>query len=208
MKILYFEDDLIDQKSLKRLFDRNYPNAELHIASNEEEFNLILSKVSFDLILADQFIDSVHVFNYLKGLNNQKIVLVSGIDNIFKQEDEVKVDLIGFLNKPINTKDLEKYMLKKSTIESLADGDEDFIAELKKSIKSEIQSEITLYNGEDSNEAKANWIHKTKSKVALLEVHELHNKATELEQNLRNDMNCDEELKAYLKAYQEVLKQL
>ncbi len=208
MKVLYFEDDLIDQKSLKRLFDRNYPDAELHIASNEEEFNLILEKMNFDLILADQFIDSIHVFNYLKELNNQKIVLVSGIDNIFEQGNDIKVDLVGFLSKPINAKDLEKYMVRRSTIESLADGDEDFIIELKESIKSEIQSEITLYNEEDSNEAKANWIHKTKSKIALLEVHELHNKATELEQNLRNDVNCDDELKNYLNAYQEVLKQL
>ncbi|MFV0531235.1 MAG: hypothetical protein ACK5MD_07325 [Flavobacteriales bacterium] len=208
MKILYFEDDLIDQKSLKRLIDKNYPEIELHIASTEEEFNLIIEKMNFDLILADQFIDSVHVFNYLKRLTNQKIILVSGTESIFEQTNDIE-NLAGFLTKPIGIDDIEKYMIKgQSTIESLADGDQDFIAELKKSIKTEIQNEIAQYNEEDSNEAKANWIHKTKSKVALLEVYNLHSKATELERNLRNNINCDEELRTYFKNYQEVLKQL
>ncbi|MFV0237626.1 MAG: response regulator [Flavobacteriales bacterium] len=208
MKILYFEDNLIDQKSLERLLNKNYPNTKLYIASNAVEFNHILKKIDFDLILADQFIDSIHVFNYLKDLNNQKIVLVSGIDNIFEKESEIQVNLTGFLSKPIKASDLEKYIEKQSALEDLADGDKSFIMELKESIKAEIEREIIQYNEGDSNEVKANWIHKTKSKIALLEIHELHNKATKLEQDLRNDINCDNELKIYLKAYQKVLKEL
>ncbi len=208
MKILYFEDDLIDQKSVKRLIQKNYPQVELYLASNEEEFELIVEKMDFDLILADQFIDSIHVFNYIKRLYNQKIVLISGMDSIFKEKNDIEIDLIGFLTKPIKAEDLEKYIIKKSTIENLADGDEDFMTELKASIKSEISKEIALYNEEDSNEAKANWVHKTKSKITLLEVHELHTKAIELEKKLRNNINCDDDLKTYLKAYCEVLKQL
>ncbi len=208
MKVLYFEDDLIDQKSLKRLISRNYPEVELQIVSDEEEFNLALEKMNFDLILADQFIDSIHVFNYLKDLAGQKIVLVSGMKNVFNKDNEIQVSLAGYLTKPIKAEDLEKYIIKRSTIENLADGDEEFIIELKESIKTEIQKEIALYNEEESNETKANWIHKTKSKIAILEAYELHNKAIELEKKLRNNINCDDELKAYLKAYQEVLKKI
>ncbi len=208
MKILYFEDDLIDQKSLKRLINRNYPEVELQIVSDEEEFNSALERVNFDLILADQFIDSVHVFNYLKDLVDQKIVLVSGMESVFNKDNEIEVNLAGYLTKPVKAEDLKKYIIKRSIIENLANGDEEFIIELKESIKTEIQKEIPLYNEEASNEAKANWIHKTKSKIAILEAYELHNKATELEQNLRNDINCDDELRTYLEAYKEVLKQL
>lgn len=209
MRVLYFEDDLIDQKSFKRLMQKNYPDVDLHIVSNEEEFDLVLKKMNFDLILADQFIDSIHVFNYLKELKHQKIVLVSGLNNIFKANNDIEINLTGFLTKPIEAKDIEQYITPEpSTIESLADGDQDFITELKASIKTEISKEITLYNEEDSNEAKANWIHKTKSKIALLEEHELHNEATDLEKKLRNNINCDDELSTYLKAYKEVLKQL
>ncbi len=98
--------------------------------------------------------------------------------------------------------------MEQSAIEKLADGDEEFIKELKQTIKSEIQFEINHYSEELTNEMKANWIHKAKSKIALLEMNELNDEAVILEKRLRNDENCDDELRVFVNAYQGVLKKM
>ncbi len=98
--------------------------------------------------------------------------------------------------------------MERSVIEKLADGDEEFIKELKQTIKSEIQFEINHYSEGLTNEMKANWIHKTKGKIALLEMNKLNDEATILEKRLRNYENCEDELRVFVKAYQDVLKKI
>lgn len=97
MKVLYIEDDLIDQKAFQRVAKKS--NISLQIANSVSETISILSNEVFDLIISDYYLGDGTALDIINICSNQQIKIVGNKDQINLPENTNNID---FIQKPIN----------------------------------------------------------------------------------------------------------
>ena len=129
MKVLYIEDDIIDQMAVRRLADKC--SCELLFVNSIKEANDILQAEKFDLIISDFNLGDGTAEDVLKLVTNQKIILITD-----KPLDSFNANgnLLYSTTKPIN-ESIFKITNKSQPLDltyfnSLTEGDINFQVEL------------------------------------------------------------------------------
>lgn len=108
-KILIIEDDLIDQMTFTRMFDRSELDVEYFVASSIQEAQSEFAKQPFDLVISDYNLADGTPLDLIEHLPNIPFILISGnedetiIDNLITSfTKERKTEKIACLTKDIN----------------------------------------------------------------------------------------------------------
>lgn len=128
MRILYIEDDIIDQMAFKRFAEKK--EIDLTIAKSKTEAISILENNSFEFIFSDYYLGDGTAQEILQLLNNQRI-------GIFADENKC-IDVnqsndIVYFNKPLTESQFETIQHTKLDLtyfNSLTENDNDFKKEI------------------------------------------------------------------------------
>jgi len=80
-RILYVEDNKLDQKAFKRFVDKNKLPYDIDIANSISECKKLLESKSFDLILQDFKLKDGDAFDILKLNTDEPVVIITGLGN-------------------------------------------------------------------------------------------------------------------------------
>lgn len=213
LKVLYVEDDLIDQMLFKRLV-RRMDNIECEIVSSLEEALDIGHQ--FDILITDYHLNGDTAFDVLEAFPNTSILVVSGFDDKKQLNKLEELGAIGHIPKPISKTDLENALL----LEPISSSDQNEYLDEKDdtiSISDEIQFDYRYLNKITRNSERVrqemlqifvnfipseltqlqtyfqneNWkqvglsMHKIKSNMRLLGLHNLLAISTKIESKAR-----------------------
>ncbi|MFC2158116.1 EAL domain-containing protein [Acidobacteriota bacterium] len=107
LKILYVEDDRIDQKAFERLMEKQELPYDYAIAGSVQEARKVLQKEAFDIVLTDYELGDGNAFDVFEVLEGTPVILITGTGN---EELAVKAMKSGALDYLI--KDPERNYLK------------------------------------------------------------------------------------------------
>jgi len=80
-RILYVEDNKLDQKAFKRFIDKNKLPYDIDIANSISECKELLESKSFDIILQDFKLKDGNAFDILKLNTDEPVVIITGLGN-------------------------------------------------------------------------------------------------------------------------------
>lgn len=206
MRILYFEDDAIDQRLFKRAC-RNLEGLEVTYqdSCNELEEDYINS---FDGIIVDQYLKDCSISHFSSMNITPPMAVLSASEKLVGSEE----GFVGIWQKPIKDyllKDILAALKKKSNkqndltvsfeyIEELTDGNPAEKEELLRSIAQSIQSNNNVLKNFDATprEAILQNLHQQKSKVGLFYLESLHGRIDKSENDLKNGATKEDVLEA------------
>lgn len=186
--LLYIDDDLIDRMSLERLV-KKIPYIDCTSVSTLAEIQTHMEQAYFDCVIADFHVPGVSLEDIESLTQGLPILIVSGV------EVADRVSYPSFV-KPLEIEPLQQAFLQirneqgpdatldLAYLSDLADGDTDFIEQIIHVFKEEVPEELLAleesYVGNDW-EKMAFHVHKLRSKVRVLGLHELKKCSDELE---------------------------
>ncbi len=191
LNILVAEDDLINQKVIKSILEKN--EWRVTIASNGKEILEYLGSYTFDVILMDICMPEINGFEAAKIIRKRELVTgrytpIIALTAATMKEDREKcfeVGIDGYISKPIRSVTLYKTITdifnKKINIENLninqlldrVDGDENILIEIVKEVISdeyekEYLDSIRIYIENNNLEELGKLIHKFKGSISNL----------------------------------------
>ena len=210
MKILYIEDDRIDQLAFKRLV-KKIPGLACELSSYVAEGVARIQQGNFDLILSDHRLSDGSAMDVLKAAGGTPVIVTSGTQYPEEVEAVLKAGAIAHLLKPISLEQVEEVLAKiapnhpadqaptnskeafdLSYLYSLSDGDtsfekemlEIFVQEVPQSLAS-LQQELSANNWASCAEL----VHRLRSKIRILGLHKVRDLASTLEHNFKYQEN-------------------
>lgn len=212
MRLLYFEDDAIDQRLFKRacknLTDVEFTFYDSCLGLKEEYIN------SYDGIIIDQYLRDCSVVQFQDKNITTPMAVLSASETLQGSED----GFLGVWQKPIKENVLQdilkkiKAIHKKPTsvvsleyINDLTQGDEAEKQELLESIYQSIEENNQSLENANSLavDALQQCLHKQKSKVGIFYLEELHRTIDQAENKLKNG----EAKKSVLPSVVEIVKE-
>lgn len=187
MTILYIEDDLVDQMTMKRLF-RQLPEHQLFIDTSIENFKSTFDK-KVDVIISDYYLPDGEAEEVLAFADDIPVILLSNSSHLENK------DFFKILSKPLTIEILKRVLkeLNKATegeeldlayLKEVAAGNEAFEREMLEiyieEMPQELQALQEALNNQDWNTCNK-WIHKMQTKLRIGGFKPLLEKALSLE---------------------------
>lgn len=111
MRILYIEDDIVDQKMLKRLVNR-LSSVQLDITATIDEALVKSSAVLYDLILSDFYVVGDTAKEVLQKVTDTPIAVLSGVEDQTIVKHLYQLGAMQVLQKPVNKNQLHALIQK------------------------------------------------------------------------------------------------
>lgn len=144
-KILVIDDDPIDRKNLRAPFEKKYPIVE---ATNAKEAKVKLAAEKFRIVILDLRLpdgDGLELIEQIRALESEpSVIAVSGIQDVRKVAQAMKLGAVDFIPKPID------HALLEATVEKII-----------RQEKSKSQREVLLRKVKTQAEEPLEWIGST-----------------------------------------------
>lgn len=101
MKILYIEDDIVDQKMFKRLL-RRLRHFRVDIVSCMGEALIKSNTATYDLIISDFYIGADTAKDILATIHHAPIAVLSGLNDQNFANELYQLGAVAVLQKPLN----------------------------------------------------------------------------------------------------------
>lgn len=187
-RILYIEDDLVDQKLfLRALKDANF---QIDIADNFETAYELKASCSYDLIVSDHHVGPDDLLDEIENWDTNKLIVLSNqieskaLQDYICFEKPFRSEMLSILNES------EKDRPNIDQLDMLSSGDEAVKTELLELIQKELEETILKLSVLTSEEKKqkAAIIHKVLNKIAILNMKESKLKLLNFETQLNNNI--------------------
>lgn len=196
MRILYFEDDLIDQRLFKRAC-KNIPN--LEVAYYESCLGLEENYInSYNGIIIDQYLSDCSAIQF----QDKKITAPMAVLSASEKLNGPNQGFIGIWQKPIKENILKEILQKMKRGRSTAQISLEYIHELtegnnaeSKELLDTIYKSIAVHNQALANidqldaQTAQQHLHKQKSKIGIFYLEELHELIDNIENQLKNGVS-------------------
>lgn len=104
MRLLYIEDDQIDQMALQRLLKKG--DIELTVANSLEEATTFTTQNTFDLVLTDMFLGTHQASDVVKAMPGQSVVVLSGVADPRALSELYDMGIKGHMIKPLTMENI------------------------------------------------------------------------------------------------------
>src|SRR5437016_1037756 len=81
IKVLYVEDDLVDQMSFKRFVEKSQPNIKCEMVSNVEAAKSKLASNNYDVVITDYLLNNETGFAIIDSVKNTPVIFITGQGN-------------------------------------------------------------------------------------------------------------------------------
>jgi len=105
-KILYLEDDQVDQMLFKRLMKEKADQVDYVLASSIAEFKALWEKDTYDLVITDNVLNDGNVFDILDYLKATPFLFTSGVEEQELGHIASKIKADACLSKPFTKEEL------------------------------------------------------------------------------------------------------
>lgn len=206
MRVLYIEDDIVDQIAFKRL-SRKFKEMDVQVVSSLKEAMKLMSDENFNLVLSDYFLAGETVLDVIENIKELPVFLVSGLEDLNQIKGLYDKGIQGHFLKPLTEDDLSQLMgkncngaTKTEEVFSVEETLKQDLTCLEKLSQNSVQIKIELMEiflavakkEKDSvqlNLELRNWkeiglsVHKLKSNLRMMGYQPLLEKANEIETN-------------------------
>lgn len=161
IKVLYVEDDLVDQKAFQRYVSRNGYNFDCELASSVEEAKKKLSTGNYDVVITDYLLNNETGFSIIDSVKDTPVIFTTGQGNQEIAVKAMKKGVFDYILKESNnnyldllTTTIEKAYAYGSTHKKLEEAEE----KIKKLVWAlgQIKNAITIL----TSDGKVEWINK------------------------------------------------
>ncbi|MGZ3903497.1 MAG: response regulator [Bacteroidia bacterium] len=177
IKVLYVEDDLIDQKAFQRYIKNHDIDLNYEIASSVEEAKELLSKNNYDVVITDYLINTETGFVIIDAVKNVPVIFLTGQGNQKVAVEAMKKGAFDYLVKESTGNYLE--MLVAAIEKAFRHGNtQKKLAEAQQEIKKlvwtlgQINNSIIMLN----KDGKVEWINKGFEELFGYTLEEVKNK--------------------------------
>lgn len=200
MRLLYFEDDAIDQRLFKRAC-KNLPGLEITyydscMGLKEDYIN------SYDGIIIDQYLKDCSAMQFRDKNITIPMAVLSASEKLNGSEEgfigiwqkPIKENVLKMILEKMDFPNLEREVISMEYIDELTEGNLDERKDLLKSIYKSIEQNNDALKTFDLLESKEiqQYLHKQKSKVGIFYLEKLHAKIDSAEDKFKNGEDKNE----------------
>jgi len=207
--ILYIEDDTIDQMAFRRIMSK-VDDMTYTITNYVKEASKLIHDNLYELIITDYHLSDGTAHDVISIAGNVPVLVVTGTLRPHERESFELAGAVAYISKPLHKKDfleiiymiLEKvdtqtYQFDLTYLKELSQGEPEFEQEMINLFIQEVPENLNslknALNKEDYKEAEY-WIHKLKSKLRLMGMHQMRIWADYIEHNFKHKNKLDRTL--------------
>lgn len=225
LKVIYLEDDVVDQMLFERCCQKVPQLQILEVCQSLSQSIKALERHSPDLIISDNFLGPDSAENILPLINKTPLVILSG-SKLIHSTIETDPKFIGYFMKPLKVGDLEKIIAlwhvfsmdtnwtrfpSNEMLHRLAKGKQEVVNRIVSIYLSELHQEneiIRNYCGPQDNLTCVATLHKAKAKFKFFEMFDYYHVADYLEIEIREGIGAQRNHKALLYKIQQAMELL
>lgn len=184
-KILYIDDDRIDQMAFRRYMRAYADEFEIAVVASYTAFDQLPDKTAFDLIITDFHLGDGTALDVIHQFENRRLIILSGTNHQLVAKEQMGSNEVAQFSKPLAEdfiqhirqllseamEEAEVFALDFSYLEQVAGNDEDFRQDVLKLIQDSTPDILeTLQKAVKANDLKevSFWAHRLKSSAQML----------------------------------------
>ncbi len=207
--ILYIEDDTIDQMAFRRIMSK-VEDITYTITNYVKDASKLMKDNLYELIITDYHLSDGSAHDIISMAGNVPVLVVTGTLRPHERKSFELAGAVAYISKPLHKKDFlgiiyiflneintQTYQFDLTYLKELSQGETEFESEMIRIFIEEVPENLNSLKqalDKENYEEAEYWIHKLKSKLRLMGMHQMRIWADHIEHNFKHKNKLDRTL--------------